>query len=66
MGINTLFIRRAEWVPYEFTKEFESGGSIRIRGHQCTGCGFFRHYKNDVSPYCENCGAIMKKKEVAA
>ena len=19
MGINTLFIRRAEWVPYEFT-----------------------------------------------
>ena len=66
MGINTLFIRRAEWVPYEFTKEFESGGSIRIRGHQCTGCGFFRHYKNDVSPYCENCGAAMKKKEVAA
>lgn len=66
MGINTLFIRRAEWVPYEFTKEFESGGSIRIRGHQCTGCGFFRHYKNDVSPYCENCGAFMKKKEVAA
>jgi uncharacterized OB-fold protein len=66
MGINTLFIKRAEWVPYEFTKEFESGGSIRIRGHQCTGCGFFRHYKNDVSPYCENCGAFMKKKEVAA
>jgi uncharacterized protein (DUF983 family) len=66
MGINTLFIRRAEWVPYEFTKEFESGGSIRIRGHRCTGGGFFRHYKNDVSPYCENCGAFMKKKEVAA
>ena len=66
MGINTLFIKRAEWVPHEFTKEFESGGSIRIRGHQCTGCGFFRHYKNDVSPYCENCGAAMKKKEVAA
>lgn len=67
MGITELFTKRAEWIPFEYVKEYEGGGSIRVRGHKCSACDFFRHIKNGTSPYCENCGATMnKKKEEAA
>ena len=50
----------SEWVPHEYSRKFEGGGSILVRGYKCSACGFFRHKKNGTSPYCENCGANMK------
>jgi len=34
-----------KWIPFEYTKHYENGADLRIRGVKCSVCGFERHYK---------------------
>ena len=49
-----------KWIPFEYTKHYENGADLRIRGVKCSVCGFERHYKQGPSKYCEDCGTRME------
>ena len=45
------------WVATEHTEYFEGGGSILVRGYECSECKGFTRKKTGVKEYCSLCGS---------
>ena len=53
--------QKAQWVYTEFTKTYDGGGFLQLKGYKCSNCGFFRHKKKGKSNFCEVCGADLRE-----
>ena len=52
---------KEQWIYTEFTKYFDGGGCLLIKGYKCSNCGFLRKKKQGKSNFCEDCGADMRE-----
>lgn len=45
------------WRYKEITEHFEGGGSLTVRGYECSTCKGFTRKKTGVKDYCSLCGS---------
>ena len=45
------------WIYKEITEHFEGGGSLTVRGYECSTCKGFTRKKTGVKDYCSLCGS---------
>lgn len=48
------------WIYTEHTEYFDGGGSIVVRGYECSNCRGFTRKKTGIKDYCSFCGSKNK------